>query len=113
MAYDNINDKRRMTDPSTESWQIQEITLLDSLRELVDVLWRVAYNLLRSPTINASGQQRISIEWWSVWLAANQTLGTLTTLWSVNTLGWSISTIDQAYATNRVSWAQNVWNRIP
>lgn len=62
-GIENINDKNRMTDPSTEQVQVSQSTLIDNLRELVDVLGRVAYTLLRSPTIDPlTGRQRVSIE---------------------------------------------------
>lgn len=52
MSIENVNDKNRMTDPSTEQVQLSQSTLIDNLRELVDVLGRVAYTLLRSPTVD-------------------------------------------------------------
>lgn len=41
-GIENVNDKNRMTDPSTEQQQASQNVLIDNLRELVDVLGRVA-----------------------------------------------------------------------
>lgn len=111
------NSSDVVINPATEENQTQMKSLLTEISDLVWVMKSVAYGLTRWPQFEwNTWRMRVSLEWWTWWsinINANQTVANVTTVWNVNTLWGTISTVDEAYVINRVSWSQNVWNRIP
>lgn len=115
MAEWNVNDKARMSDPVQEETAQEQITELQVLQWVTDLLKSLIYYVSRPMYVDwQSGRMKVQLESGtgaSVNLNANQTLGTLTSLTTLVTLSnlqWGITTTDQAYALNRMSWQSNV-----
>lgn len=115
MAEWNVNDKARMSDEASEETVQAAVTELELLQQMLDTLKSVMYYLSRPMSVDwQTGRMKVQLESGtgaSVNLNANQTLGTLTTLGTVSNLQWGITTTDEAYAMNRVSWNSNVGSK--
>lgn len=115
MAEWNVNDKARMSDEASEETAREAVTELELLQQMLDTLKGVMYFLSRPMSVDwQTGRMKVQLESGtgaSVNINANQTLATLTTLVTLSNLQWGITTTDEAYAINRVSWNANVGSK--
>ena len=112
----NINDKGRMSDPVQEETAQSQLTEIEVLQWMLEVIKTLSYNVSRPMYVDwQTGRMKVQVESWSwasINLNANQTLATLTTLVTLSNLQGGITTTDQAYAINRMSWQQNVGSKL-